>query len=146
MDTRTGSVGSVLLVEDDDALRQSLEFLLAEYTDVDSARDSAEAREHAVQRLRLKQAPHDLLLIDLKLGFNENGAGCLEALRELCAYRQVPALAMTGQPLTAGLKRACRDAGFVGVLAKPFMFEDLEDYLAGGALLAHSELAQTPRC
>lgn len=119
--------GTLLLVEDDAAVRESLLMLLSEHYDVDAAADAAAAMTLACTRRAQGLPPHDLLLIDLLLGSGPDGVECLRLLREHArrAGAEPPAIAFTGM-VTPAAKKRCLGGGFSVILPKPFMIETLE--------------------
>ncbi len=114
-----------LLVEDDEAVRESLHLLLSSNYDIDSVGDAASALATARRRYQNWYPPYDALLIDLSLGAGPDGFECLSQLRRIPGYSCAPALAFTGWS-GAEVEARCRAFGFADVLIKPFMPEDLE--------------------
>lgn len=120
--------GHVVVVEDSEPVRRSLEFLLRSYGLIVDAYDSAAALLAAP---RLPRA--DCLLIDFKLP-TMNGLDLLKALRE--AGMAAPALMITGA-FNGELEQRAREAGFLAVLQKPTQRKQLvsaiEAALSGNA-------------
>ncbi len=100
----------ILVVDDEDAVRR----LLRDCFEIEGYRVS-EARDGAELSARLKQAPVDLITMDLKLG-GENG---LELARAIRSERNVPIIMITGKGDTidrvVGLELGADD-----YIAKPF--------------------------
>jgi CheY-like chemotaxis protein len=109
----------ILLVEDDDAIREGVSALLqwAGYS-VESFDSGARALEHVVSG----HMP-DLVLLDLLLRPDMNGWQFLEELRKDPRLRDIPVVAMTAADLAPHeLRQARADA----ILSKPFDFEELK--------------------
>lgn len=115
-DTLPMSVDSpqmVLVVDDEEPIREGLRVLLQEWGyQVMAAADAAQA-ESAVSAL---EGRIDLILTDLHLGPGPGGQDVVAAVRRLCG-REVPALLVTGD--TAGEALRAVAAGADPVLFKP---------------------------
>lgn len=83
---------TVLVVEDDEAVREGLAMLLEEAGYVAL---SAASLEQARQTLRVLERPPDLLLTDLHLGPGGDGLDVIAELRRACA-RDLPVIVITG--------------------------------------------------
>ncbi len=105
----------VFIVEDDEAVRDSLRMLLeaARFTTVGFATGEAFLRFHEVE-------PCDCVILDLNLP-GKNGFDVLAALSELQAT--VPVVVVTGE--STRLERAALADGAVAFLAKPVDGDDL---------------------
>ncbi len=103
----------VLVVDDEEPIREGLRVLLQEWGyQVMAAADAAQA-ERAVSAL---EGRIDLILTDLHLGPGPGGQDVVAAVRRLCG-REVPALLVTGD--TAGEALRAVAAGADPVLFKP---------------------------
>lgn len=118
---------TLLLVEDDAAVRDALTMLLSDRYVVESVANSAQALARVFARQTQRLAPHDVLLIDLLLGNGPDGIQCLRLLRSYSRHggADAPAIAITGL-FGAAVERRCAEAGFATLLPKPFAPEALE--------------------
>jgi DNA-binding response OmpR family regulator len=106
--------GSVLIVEDDSALLETLtQVLTDEGYFVVGAKDGAEA----ISMLDLVK--YDLILLDLHLP-KVDGAEVVKLFKDLAVT--IPIVVMTGH---ATGPRFAQEMGLAGCLAKPFRFEEL---------------------
>ncbi|RCW75726.1 hybrid sensor histidine kinase/response regulator [Pseudorhodoferax soli] len=104
---------AVLVIDDDEAIREGLRILLEEWGYAVAAVASAEAARHAAAGMEL---PPDLIISDLHLGEDADGIAAIAAVRRQCGY-EVPAIVVTGDTTHEELQRAA-DAGHT-VLVKP---------------------------
>ena len=104
---------AVLVIDDDEAIREGLRILLEELGYAVAAVASAEAARHAAAGMEL---PPDLIISDLHLGEDADGIAAIAAVRRQCGY-EVPAIVVTGDTTHEELQRAA-DAGHT-VLVKP---------------------------
>jgi DNA-binding response OmpR family regulator len=115
MPVNVDAPGYVLIVEDDDALCELLQILLAEEGhDAQCATTAAEALDRARQRLP------SLVLFDLVLP-DMDGEQLVTAFRAL-PNSAAPMIAVSGYP---SLKHEAARIGADGYLAKPFELEDV---------------------
>jgi len=113
----------VLVVDDEEPIREGLRLLLQEWGfEVMTAADAAQA-EHAVGLL---EGRVDLVLTDLHLGPGPSGASVIAAVRRLCG-RDVPAILVTGDAATEQVKDVA--LGGDPVLFKPVQPRRLFDAL-----------------
>ena len=128
---------SVLIVEDDEGVRESLETLLRdEGYDVETARDGAAALE----RLDAGETP-SLILLDL----NMPGMDGIEFRHRQLAdsrWREIPVIVLSARP--DGDKRAT-ELGAVDYLAKPMSFESLLFAVQNRAITVVSSVDLPPR-
>ncbi|MDY0743275.1 ATP-binding protein [Paucibacter sp. R3-3] len=91
-----GRARTVLIVEDDDAVREGLALLLEE-----SGYAALQARslEDARQTLRMIELPPDLLLTDMRLGSGPDGLEVIEEVRRECGF-ELPAIIVTGDAVS----------------------------------------------
>ena len=115
---------SVLAVEDNDDNRLLLERLIGDGIDLDAVADARTALA------RMAQRRYDVLLLDINLGRNQNGADVLRIARTLPGYADVYAIAFTAHD---GPEQRVRfaAAGFDAHLAKPFSRKTLREAVAG---------------
>ncbi|WP_189690970.1 ATP-binding response regulator, partial [Pseudorhodoferax aquiterrae] len=104
---------TVLVIDDDEAIREGLRILLEEWGYAVTAAASAQAAQHAAAAMEL---PPDLIVSDLHLGEDADGIAAIAAVRRQCGY-EVPAIVVTGDTTHEELQRAA-DAGHT-VLVKP---------------------------
>lgn len=105
--------GTVLVIDDDDDVRQGLTLLLQSWgVDVLAADDITAARTLA-ERYRERL---DLVISDLHLRAGEDGVDAVQQVRAICA-RQVPAMLVTADTAPSEIRRA--SAGGTMVLLKP---------------------------
>jgi CheY-like chemotaxis protein len=114
----------VLLVDDDDLVRESLHDFFLECGAVVVAADSARMAFEA-----FRQAPPDVLVSDLQMPPGEDGFWLIAAIRALSEAQggRVPAVAVTGDVTAAS--RAI-GAGFHAVHGKPPRLPDLAALVA----------------
>jgi len=113
----------VLVVDDEEPIREGLRLLLQEWGfEVMTAADAAQA-EHAVGVL---EGRVDLVLTDLHLGAGPSGAAVIATVRRLCG-RDVPAILVTGDAATEQVKDVA--LGGDPVLFKPVQPRRLFDAL-----------------
>jgi len=116
---------TVLIVDDEEAIREGLGLLLEEWGYQAVAASSVEQAERAMQTL---DAPPDLILSDLHLGDGPDGIAAIEAVRRLCGC-EVPAILITGDTSHEEMRRAT-DSGHP-VLFKPVQPRKLLNALRG---------------
>jgi CheY-like chemotaxis protein len=105
----------VLVVDDEEAIREGLRALLQEWGyHVMTAADGVQA-ESAVTSL---EGRVDLVLSDLHLGDGPDGAEVIENIRRLCG-RDVPAVLVTGET-------ARDDVGRVAASGDPVLFKPVQ--------------------
>ena len=104
---------AVLVIDDDEAIREGLRILLEEWGYAVTAAGSAEAARRAAAGMEL---PPDLIVSDLHLGEDDDGIAAIAAVRRQCGY-EVPAIVVTGDTTHEELQRAA-EAGHT-VLVKP---------------------------
>ena len=116
---------TVLVLDDEEAIREGLCMLLQEWGyDAIGAGSIAQA-ERAVSRL---EAPPDLILSDLHLGDGPDGIAGIEAIRRQCGCH-VAAMLITGDTSHAEIRRATESGH--PVLFKPVQPRKLYDALRG---------------
>ncbi|QXD14604.1 response regulator [Rhodocaloribacter litoris] len=108
----------VLLIEDNDSIRQLISRMLARHGDVDGARNEREALERAGRHR------YDAVLLDVSLSTHWDGVDVLKALRKLPGYAGTPIIAVTAHTLPGDRQRLL-DAGFDDYLGKPFTQQQL---------------------
>jgi signal transduction histidine kinase len=118
---------SVLVIDDEEPIREGLRILLEEWGYAAVVAGTAEEARQAVQAL---DAPPDLILSDLHLGDGPDGIAAIEAVRHLCGH-EVPAILVTGDTTHDELRRAT-DSGHT-VLFKPLQPRKLFNALRGMA-------------
>ena len=96
--------GSILIVEDDPDLRDSLQLLLR--TDGHRAAAAADGGE-AIELVARKDIRPDIVIVDYNLPGELNGIQVIARLRELLG-RDVPALVLTGDISTETLREIAR--------------------------------------
>ncbi|MGC3987158.1 MAG: hybrid sensor histidine kinase/response regulator [Pseudorhodoferax sp.] len=104
---------AVLVIDDDEAIRDGLRILLEEWGYAVTAVASAQAARQAAAGMEL---PPDLIVSDLHLGEDADGIAAIAAVRRQCGY-EVPAIVVTGDTTHEELQRAA-EAGHT-VLIKP---------------------------
>ncbi len=126
--------GLILIIEDDPAVRDSLELLLR----TDGYRTVAAADgEEAIAIVARKDAPPEVVIVDYNLPRGLSGLQVLARLRERLGH-DVPALVLTGDISTETLKEIARQ-GYVQ-RSKPMSAEDLTRLIR--ALLAERRSAR----
>ena len=116
---------SVLLVEDEPSVRRGLELMARRLGhEVALAADYAEA----VRRLERRDAPYDVLLIDIHLDEHHTGFDLFEQLRLEGRGRERRVVFTTGDSMSAKTRDALRISERP-VLRKPFNLEDLREML-----------------
>jgi len=116
---------TVLIVDDEEAIREGLGMLLEEWGYQAIAAGSV---EQAVRLVNMLGAPPDLILSDLHLGDGPDGIAAIEAVRRRCAT-DVPAILITGDTSHEEMRRAT-DSGHP-VLFKPVQPRKLLNALRG---------------
>jgi signal transduction histidine kinase/CheY-like chemotaxis protein len=116
---------TVLVVEDEEPIREGLRGLLEEWGYVAVVAASAPQAERALQAL---QAPPDLILSDLHLSGGADGIAAIEAVRRHCG-QAVPAILVTGDTSHEELRRATESGH--PVLFKPVQPRKLYNALRG---------------
>ena len=116
---------TVLVLDDDPAIRQGLEGLLEEwgYDVVVSA-----TIDEAVRAVREAGTPPDLIVSDLHLGDGPDGIAAIGAVRRECGF-DVPAILVTGDTAPEEIRRA-NESGHP-VLFKPVQPRRLYDAMRG---------------
>jgi len=123
----------VLLVDDHADSRTAYAFALAHSGfRVEEAATAAQALQWAAE------APPDVVVTDLRLPDGDGAALC-RGLKNVAPNRPVPVIALTGHA-DPEVARTARDAGFVSVLVKPCLPEELRAEIA--RVLAASERAR----
>ncbi len=111
----------VLVVDDDEAIREGLRLLLQEWGySVVTASDAEQAQQVA----QAMEGRIDLILSDLHLGAGADGVDTIAHVRRLCG-REVPALLITGDAMPRHIAHA-RESD-VAVLFKPVQARQLLD-------------------
>ena len=116
---------TVLVLDDEEAIREGLCMLLQEWGYDAIAAGSIAQAERAVSRL---EAPPDLILSDLHLGDGPDGIAGIEAIRRQCGC-PVAAMLITGDTSHAEIRRATESGH--PVLFKPVQPRKLYDALRG---------------
>jgi signal transduction histidine kinase len=116
---------TVLVIDDEEPIREGLSILLHEWGYQAVTASSLEEAEAAVRAMDL--AP-DLVLSDLHLGQGPDGIAAVEAVRRHCGYA-VPAVLITGDTTHEEMRRAT-DSGHP-VLFKPVQPRKLLNVLRG---------------
>lgn len=116
---------TVLIVDDEEAIREGLGMLLEEWGYQAVAAGSVAQAERLVHML---DAPPDLILSDLHLGEGPDGIAAIQAVRHACAC-EVPAVLITGDTSHEEIRRAT-DSGHP-VLFKPVQPRKLLNALKG---------------
>jgi signal transduction histidine kinase/CheY-like chemotaxis protein len=114
---------TVLVLDDEDTIREGLSMLLREWGYDAIAAGSITEALHALRQL---DAPPDLILSDLHLGEGPDGIAAIEDIRRECGC-DVPAMLITGDTTAAEIRRAT-DSGHT-VLFKPVQPRKLYDAL-----------------
>ena len=110
----------LLLVEDDEGVREGLADVLGYHGDVNAVGDLLEAR-----RL-LSEGSFDLIVADLRIGGDRSGGKkIVGAARE----RGVPVVIVSGSSREE-IDRALGEDRADGILTKPFLLEDFERLIA----------------
>ncbi len=76
-----------------------------------------------------QQRPFDALVLGIQLGETRTGIDLLQLLRQMPAYREVPAVACTAS-MTPGSRASALEAGFDEYVEKPFSITQLHEALA----------------
>ena len=116
---------TVLVIDDEQAIREGVRILLEEWGYQAVMADSVLQAEQATRTLEL---PPDLILSDLHLGDGPDGIEAIAAVRMQCGY-EVPAILITGDTSHAEMRRAS-DSGHP-VLFKPVQPHKLLNALRG---------------
>ncbi len=118
-----GSVPSMLVVDDEDGVRQALIQIGKAYGfEVVTTATSDEGIQSYRDRLRSSR-PYDTVLLDLNLRGGLNGVEVFHALRRI--HPEVSVIATSGQYSDGDLERF-QEIGFAGFLPKPFTLEDFD--------------------
>ena len=118
-----GSVPSMLVVDDEDGVRQALMQIGKAYGfEVITAANSDEGIQSYRDRLRSSR-PYDTVLLDLNLRGGLNGVEVFHALRRI--HPEVSVIATSGQYSDGDLERF-QEIGFAGFLPKPFTLDDFD--------------------
>jgi CheY-like chemotaxis protein len=110
---------SVLLIDDEEAIRTSVGELLAEWGYEVIATSTI---DEAVQAARRRHGVIDVVISDLRLRQGEDGLRAIEQVREACGF-DVPALLVTGDTAPDQVLRV-HESGHI-VLYKPVQPKDL---------------------
>ncbi len=113
----------ILVVEDDDVMRKSLELTLREHYAVHCEKYG----KMAISYLKCQKV--DLILLDMHMPFL-NGLKTLEMLRRIPDYEVSPVLFLAGEA-SDEVKKSCFALGAKGFLTKPFVMEELIRTLDG---------------
>ena len=116
---------TVLVIDDEEPIRDGLCLLLQEWGYEAIAAGSMAEAEDAVSQL---ETPPDLILSDLHLGDGPDGIAAIEAIRRLCGC-EVAAMLITGDTSHAEIRRATESGH--PVLFKPVQPRKLYDALRG---------------
>lgn len=116
---------TVLVIDDEEPIREGLSILLQEWG---YQAITASSLEEAEAALRVLELPPDLVLSDLHLGQGPDGIAAIEAVRRHCGYA-VPAVLITGDTTHEEMRRAT-DSGHP-VLFKPVQPRKLLNVLRG---------------
>jgi signal transduction histidine kinase/CheY-like chemotaxis protein len=116
---------SVLVIDDEEPIREGLRTLLEEWGYCAVVVASAAEAEHTAQAL---EAPPDLILSDLHLGEGPDGIAAIEAVRRRLGHA-TPAILVTGDTSHEELRR-CTESGNT-VLFKPLQARKLLNVLRG---------------
>ncbi len=116
---------TIMILDDDEAIREGLALLLEEWGYQAIAADSFQQAERLARTLDL---PPDLVLSDLHLGEGPDGIDAIEAIRRGCGC-DIPAILITGDTSHEELRRAS-DSGYM-VLCKPVQPRKLLNALRG---------------
>ncbi len=109
---------SLLVVEDNPTMRLLMKHVLKTAYEVETASCVDEALRMAQER------GFDGLLLDIQLGEPRTGIDLLQMLRQMPAYREVPAVACTASR-GPGDRERILEAGFDEYVEKPFTKEQL---------------------
>jgi CheY-like chemotaxis protein len=121
---------TVLVVDDDFFLRSLLNFLLRDHYEVVAAENGFKAMLW-MDRGNLP----DAIITDADMP-DMDGFGFVKQLRKSGFYRNIPVMLLTGLPKD-DLSERCQEAGFSGLLTKPFNPPQLLKQLE--AVLSHSK-------
>lgn len=116
---------SVLVIDDEAPIRESLRILLEEWGYEVVCAATAQQAEAAVHTLQL---PPDLILSDLHLGPGPDGIAAIDAVRRVYGY-EVPAILVTGDTSHEEMRRATESGHMV--LFKPLQARKLFNALHG---------------
>lgn len=120
----------ILVVEDNPDTQVLLRYLLRPSYDL----EIASRVEEALRQATAEQV--DLFLLDINLGESRTGIDLLQRLRQMNAYSDTPALAITAYALPGDQERFFQ-AGFNGYVAKPFtrasLLGAIEEALVSGS-------------
>ncbi len=108
----------ILYVDDDDLSLESIQMLLKNEYNIDTAKTSDEALELA------KKNPYEAVLMDIGLGYDTNGVKLTEEIRKIERYRQIPFIAITAYASLKD-KQFFLSNGLDYYLAKPFFKKDI---------------------
>lgn len=107
----------ILVVEDDDVMRKSLELMLREHYDVHCEKYG----KMAISFLKCQKV--DLILLDMNMPFL-NGLETLEKIRQIPEYEMSPVVFLAGA-VDADVKKNCFALGAKAFLTKPVVMQDL---------------------
>jgi two-component system CheB/CheR fusion protein len=126
--------GSILIVEDDPALREALELFLR----ADGYRTAAAADgNEAIDLVARKDVRPDIVVVDYNLPRGLNGLQVMARLREMLG-REVPALLLTGDISTKTLSEIARQG--YSHRSKPIKAEDLTQLIPRAVVTEVAEL------
>lgn len=111
---------SVLVVDDNPSIQRLLKYMLKTEYEVKLASGVDEALQLAQERV------FDALVLDINLGEPRTGIDLLQLLRQMPAYREVPAVACTA---SVGGRASALEAGFDEYVDKPFTKAQIQDAL-----------------
>ena len=109
---------SVLVVDDNPTMRLLLKRVLKTKYQVETASCVDEALRMAQERV------FDALVLDINLGEPRTGTDLLQMLRQMPAYREIPAVACTAAMIPSARPQLL-EAGFDECVEKPFTKEEL---------------------
>ena len=112
----------ILLMDDEDALRDSMANLLTSYGyDVHTVSNGEDAIQK-FQKEKIGKRPFDLVILDLTIKGGLGGKETVRKLRDLCSEVKIFAASGYSQdPILANYQ----DYGFNGIIAKPFTMDEL---------------------
>ena len=108
----------ILAVEDNPDTQLLLRYLLRPHYELEIVPRVDEALRAASEN------QYDVLLLDINLGEERTGIDLLNQLREMPAYVQTPALALTAYAMPGDRERFV-NSGFDGYVSKPFTRKEL---------------------
>ncbi len=109
---------SILLVDDDNVMRDVTARFLKDICNLDFAADGTEGIEKAANN------NYDIILMDINLKSKPGGVQVTNKIRELNGYEDKPIIAVTAYAMS-GDKEKYLASGFTNYISKPFTKEDL---------------------